>query len=687
MSLNTYIGDIVALYQLGEKVYELGFSQKTRIFPAYESFRESVKEWKYNARQLEKAVMFAHKQQACYPDEDQVSSKPWSALFDEEYFVNTLGEHEKILEECRRLLQQTISYPSRSGPLAQIKFNLVVVRKFDDLTRRIESQNSRLSRVLKPLEAGVLFDIWSTVRHNSGSVPEEDSRQRENSTTEDVGVEQKLVVDFRPSLVLQKGKDASIDNEEAACPIEADSMDNVVQDEENKTMRLLSKSDGTVRLEIATRKRRSGESDSVEYRSIDLNSQATRMTPLYANLRGTPNHCLRIADGSAPVDISFSNLKDLLQLQQAATGYEVYDAYSEGPIDVTFYFSSREKTIERPAIVQFWIPRRLDIGEGGLVIADTHTNSTTWTRRISQNSISPNQRSNSDDSGYETMGSSTATSATSLSVSPIMTRTDSKDLEPPSSTGSVLAVQKLSLEPVTERVAPESYSALNNGISPPLLAKEAMRQQFTKEGVGTRARGQVHKEPRRPMIVFLLPGGSKSDGYSFITVEVDEWTELDDKCACKTKKGDDCPHVTIKRPPRNYLLAQMYKVQELDDWDIKLLGMMKRKDYPARELEDLINLRSVRITFAETKNKVGPKMKRKFSGSRCKCTYKVVEGQPVGERMKCLQERHKGIFGIVKAFVENSSRRASQARRTQQHIRLGSISPQVSGKVDRSFFG
>ncbi|KIW08871.1 uncharacterized protein PV09_00795 [Verruconis gallopava] len=681
MAFNTYIGDVIAIFNLGEEIWRLGWSDRTRIEPVYTSFYESAKDWDLTAKRLQVVVAHVSQQEDIRSDGHQLSSFPYATVFDKEQFLKAINDQKKLIKDCFALLRHTASYLPRTGAFWQLKFNLEEASKFEDLTRQITSQTARLSNLLKPLELSLLLDTNRKVNHLLHFAAQEKDTQYIVPSSDGFVYQQKqpqvlshAILQDNPQVESQKSKCVESVTE-VPSPDEG-------HDEADQGLQLLWKPDGTIQLEITTYEKYEGQPTCVEYRSIELNAKTTRLIPLYACPTRDAVLSLRIFDGQMATDIQFSKLKHLLRFQHAATGYEVYDAYSQGPIDVNLRFTSPKSSIDRKAFVQFWIPKRLEEKEAATILSEARISAayprraSTWTKSP-RLSISSSGGSTSVSSILEKDSIEAGNIATEAPISPSST-------SPPS------------FSPLTRNYSENSQSSLSStlmstdqaypsdwkvgyqfaggrrtskatisglGKSPAMY-----RRQSAHEGANIQAQPRTYKESQRPMVVFLMHDTSSSlrgDNYSILTVEVDRETRLNTtKCDCKTRDRGNCPHITIEKSTNSDLLAQKYEMSSLEDWDITLPGMKKRKNYASDDFSS--TLRCVNITFAEPGDPAGPAMSRRFGGYDCKCRYKTM-----ADKKKCLVARHQGNFGIVKEIVENQARDHFMARSKQGHFQFG----------------
>jgi hypothetical protein len=563
----------------------------------------------------------------------------------------------------------------------------------EDLTQRITTETSNLINMLKPLELSVNID--NNVKLTKLLSDRERNNRRCEILATESPVNQQESIDELGHLNHQR--EAQVDNQRARCMVAADNGPEIEKTDQGE-LQLLWNPDGTIKLEITTLERQEGAPVCVARRPIELSAKTTRLIPLYAESNKESPLSLRIYDGSMSADLHFFRLKDLLRLQQAATGYKVYDAYSQGPVDVILQFSGRERSTMRKAIIQFWIPERLEEGKEenknvflvGASISDARPrkDSAALIKHLSISSSSGSTAASSssgndtDGFGYGPTQSPTSPFSTSPPYSPTKSRIDSECFPSSSSKNAALTEQAVPSERLTgigSSWGRRASSVILTGSSP---GAGTTRRQSMREGASTQARGQVHVEPRRPMIVLIMHDSSPSkigDVFSIITVEVDSETMLGpNRCVCQRNGRDECPHVIIERPTNSkHLLAQRYDVRSLEDWDITLPGTRKRKDYPAKELEKLITLRSVSITLAEPGDPEGPKMKKRFAGHKCDCRDPY---RTLGEMEHCLKKRHRGNFGIIKGLAEFYARDALAGRIAQQPIQVRTPTTQTGGR-------
>ena len=70
-----------------------------------------------------------------------------------------IGDYRSTLEDCKRLLEQNYEFRNNRNFAYNIEWNLVIQPKVDRLRKRLESHNSKISILLKPLELNLLSDI------------------------------------------------------------------------------------------------------------------------------------------------------------------------------------------------------------------------------------------------------------------------------------------------------------------------------------------------------------------------------------------------------------------------------------------------------------------------------------------------------------------------------------------------
>ena len=70
-----------------------------------------------------------------------------------------IGDYRSTLEDCQRLLEQNYEFRNNRNFAYNIEWNLVIQPKVDRLRKRLESHNSKISILLKPLELNLLSDI------------------------------------------------------------------------------------------------------------------------------------------------------------------------------------------------------------------------------------------------------------------------------------------------------------------------------------------------------------------------------------------------------------------------------------------------------------------------------------------------------------------------------------------------
>jgi hypothetical protein len=71
-----------------------------------------------------------------------------------------IGDYYRTLEECKTLLKENCEFRKNRNFAYNIEWNLVVQPKVDHLRKRLDSHNSKISILLKPLELNILSDIY-----------------------------------------------------------------------------------------------------------------------------------------------------------------------------------------------------------------------------------------------------------------------------------------------------------------------------------------------------------------------------------------------------------------------------------------------------------------------------------------------------------------------------------------------
>ncbi|KNB17433.1 hypothetical protein FOXG_15468 [Fusarium oxysporum f. sp. lycopersici 4287] len=159
---------------------------------------------------------------------------------------------------------------------------------------------------------------------------------------------------------------------------------------------------------------------------------------------------------------------------------------------------------------------------------------------------------------------------------------------------------------------------------------------------GTNSTGLLHKRPVKPMLV-LFTQNRQGDKFSFVTVQIDDETNTNpERCNCRRsgRDGASCDIAAIEKKKGDApISARRYEQSPSDgemDWNLARLAL----NNPASTSDSVNwpNLKRLSIKFPT------PQARAKFCGTPNVCHCKI---KKEGDLLKCIQERHRGLWGEV----------------------------------------
>lgn len=92
-----------------------------------------------------------------------------ASAWDSKSLLEIIGDFQKTLNDCLRLLDSNRSYSSNTGAADNITWNVFVQPDVDRLQRRIQLHHSKIQHVLRPFELYVysFFDNENSTVANS----------------------------------------------------------------------------------------------------------------------------------------------------------------------------------------------------------------------------------------------------------------------------------------------------------------------------------------------------------------------------------------------------------------------------------------------------------------------------------------------------------------------------------------
>ncbi|KAK2748440.1 hypothetical protein FQN55_004379 [Onygenales sp. PD_40] len=396
-----------------------------------------------------------------------------------------------------------------------------------------------------------------------------------------------------------------------------------------------------------------------EERIIDIDLESACFAPLYAMPtfnRETNDILLRTP--SQDTKFSFPSLKDLLRFQQAFTGFKPYRFYSQSDVKVTFMVSGVGAPIIEDAVVQFWMPKRL---EGQLVneeegsieefpvarresMPSSPFSPTSPTRTFSAfSSSSPNYFSARnpftgrpvDQVSLGSLSSSTpplGSSPGSLGSSDLDRRTTASSTRQPSN-----QQRRTTFASVSSRASQSTVTVLDMGDT----------------------NGFLHEKPLRPTLVIFSRRRGGANELSITSIKINDNTAVNtERCDCR-KPNSPCATTAIEQKKgKKSLEAQRFVANTgMEGFDLGKLGMTRRRDYPHAEFK---GLNRVSITFKDAIDR------GEFGGFRCHCKLNTL-----GDLKECIKSSHQGLFGEVKAVGQKELRAYHRASEDRPNIVIG----------------
>ncbi|RBQ75568.1 hypothetical protein FVER14953_12799 [Fusarium verticillioides] len=393
--------------------------------------------------------------------------------------------------------------------------------------------------------------------------------------------------------------------------------------------------------------------------------------------------------------LDFMDGADILRFQQAVTGFKPWASATQYDCQVIFVLGGVKETIMENACLQLWIPKST---EGSLVTNSDAAVNTIKASSSRQNSIStlasgampssplsgsrpfaaPAQTFSSygnggdgfamgppgrhpslptirqrQPTGPEFYGSWPGrTSPEPIGSSPVERQSffpipgpprQAPPRKPVGSTPSPRRSSSLFPPPST------STTMTNNGRSFSISSGVSSNSNSSNSDVrsvsistGTNSTGLLHKRPVKPMLV-LFTQNRQGDKFSFVTVQIDDETNMNpERCNCRRsgRDGASCDIAAIERKKGDApISARRYEQSPSDgemDWNLARLAL----NNPA-STSDSVNwpsLKRLSIKFPT------PQARAKFCGTPNVCHCKI---KKEGDLLKCIQERHRGLWGEV----------------------------------------
>ncbi|OAX83778.1 hypothetical protein ACJ72_01862 [Emergomyces africanus] len=400
-----------------------------------------------------------------------------------------------------------------------------------------------------------------------------------------------------------------------------------------------------------------------ERRIIDVNLESTSFIPLYAMPtfpRDTNDILLRTP--SEDNKLSFPSMKDLLRFQHAFTGSKPYLFYSQTDAKVAFVVS-KEKPLVEDAVVQLWIPKRL---EGHLVSEEQSEAEEPGLEGLNLLPTSPIRvpsRSNAPSSPLMFSGSPSSPASQLHTTNRF--RTQSIDQQSLGSHSSSTAPSNSSLgslgsrdhEPSMNSLSLTTYSSQRRSTMTTVSSRTS-QSTVTVLNMGD-TNGFLHQKPKRPTLVIFSRSSVGANELAITSIKIDDKTAVNaERCDCR-KANSLCAITAIEQAKgKLYLEAQRFVAKDgIEDFDVGKLGFARRKEYSHAEFK---GLKRISISFPNAHER------KSFGGYKCPC-----KSDTWGSLNSCISAGHQGIFGEVKAIGQQELRAYHRATESHADIVIG----------------
>ncbi|WZH45191.1 uncharacterized protein QYS62_006233 [Fusarium acuminatum] len=430
---------------------------------------------------------------------------------------------------------------------------------------------------------------------------------------------------------------------------------------------------------------------------IDFDITSMVFNPQYAlptSIHMTQEIILRQNERIARLD--FLDGGDILKFQQAFTGFKPWASVTQYDCQVIFVLGGVKETIMENACLQLWIPKPT---EGSLVTnSDAAANTIKSSPSSRQNSISTfasgaipssplygDRPFPSPGPALSPRGSNGGgLSAGSPSRHPSLPSIPQRQAAPPVFYGSW--PERSSPEPIgssptgrqnfdplpgpPRQIPPRkpvgqppsprrsgsllptrsnSTNATNYGRSFSISSGISSNSNSSNSDVrsvsistGTNTTGLLHKRPVKPMLV-IFTQSRQDNRFSFVSIQIDDETNMNpERCNCRRsgRDGASCDIAAIEKKKGDApIAARRYEQSTSDgemDWNLARLAL----NNPAATSDNVNwpNLKRLSIKFPTAQARA------RFCGTPNVCHCKI---KKEGDLLKCIQERHRGLWGEV----------------------------------------
>ncbi|KAH8594198.1 hypothetical protein B0O99DRAFT_742105 [Bisporella sp. PMI_857] len=153
--------DVVKIANLAWEIYRMGWSEEFDASQQYQDFGNDIKSLAENLNNIAHVVENARltwAQESLRLSRARGPPAP-QRDWDLSSLYEIIGDYNKTLTDCRKLLEENYEFRKNRNFAYNIEWNLVIQPKVDYLRRRLDSHNSKISILLKPLELNLLSDI------------------------------------------------------------------------------------------------------------------------------------------------------------------------------------------------------------------------------------------------------------------------------------------------------------------------------------------------------------------------------------------------------------------------------------------------------------------------------------------------------------------------------------------------
>ncbi|EEH43786.2 uncharacterized protein PADG_00075 [Paracoccidioides brasiliensis Pb18] len=427
-----------------------------------------------------------------------------------------------------------------------------------------------------------------------------------------------------------------------------------------KLLQILNGSPSQYRLIATAEEQLENGTVKPEERVIEVNLESASLIPLYAMPtfnRDTNDILLRTP--SEDTRFSFPSLKDLLRFQHAFTGFKPYLFYSQMDVKVA-YVVSNEKPVVEDAVLQLWIPKRL---EGYLLNEEQIPAEESWlelreTLPTSPLSIPSNSAPSAPLSMFPGSPPSLFSSINHFSAQSIDQRSlgSMSNCTPPSGSSPGSSGSR-DYDPRRSYPSLTNYPSRRMSTMGSVVSKSS-QNTVTVLNMGD-TNGVLHQKPIRPALVIFSRSAIGSNELAITSIRIDEKTAVNtERCDCR-KANSSCAITSIEQSKgKSCLEAQRFVAKEgVEDFDVGNLGFARRKEYPHAEFK---GLKRVSISFRSSDER------KSFAGYKCGC-----KSNTWGNLNKCIGAGHQGILGEVKAVGQQELRAYHRAGENHADIVIG----------------